>query len=188
MKKLSTDLIKYVNGRKFQSVFSYNLKKGTETIIERDLRELQIPNQLVSNSLILLKNRIPDEKQLTIPGLSKLGSNKKAIYVEENNLNIVQENQTRAINPLGKGVYVWESISNDGKMILFTFGNRGSFICDEVGNIIDNIKNAHYPKFSPNGKYVSYMVDKDNGTDYISSDIFVYSLEYEKVFCNYKNG
>ncbi|MCW8849951.1 MAG: hypothetical protein OQJ81_08240, partial [Melioribacteraceae bacterium] len=60
--------------------------------------------------------------------------------------------------------------------------NRGSFICDEEGNIIDNIENAHYPKFSPDGKYISYMVDKDNGTDYISSDIFVYSLEQKKSF------
>lgn len=173
---------KIVHGRKYQSILSHDLKYGTENILEKDIRELQLPNQEVSSNPVVLKNRSPEEMKLKYPGLSKLGGNKKAIYAEDNDLKLVQENQVRTINPLGKGVYVWESFSLDGKMILFTYGNRGSFICDIDGNILDNITEAHFPRFSPNGKFVSYMVDKDNGTDYISSDIFVYSLEMKKSF------
>ena len=173
---------KIVNGRKYQSVFSHDLKNATETVLQKDIRELQIPNQMVSNSLVLLKNKRPEKVEFESMNLSKLGNLKKSIYVEDNNLNLIEENQTKTINPLGKGVYVWESISRDGEMILFTFGNQGAFICDLEGNILDSIKEAHYPKFSPNGKYISYMVDKDNGTDYISSDIFVYSIEQKKSY------
>lgn len=173
---------KIVNGRKYQSVVSHDLKNATETVLQKDIRELQIPNQMVSNSLVLLKNKRPEKVEFESMNLSKLGNLKKSIYVEDNNLNLIEENQTKTINPLGKGVYVWESISRDGEMILFTFGNQGAFICDLEGNILDSIEEAHYPKFSPNGKFISYMIDKDNGTDYISSDIFVYSIDQKKSY------
>lgn len=171
-----------MEGRKYQSVTAHELPTGQKSIFEKDKRKLKLPYQMQSSSLLIINDNQLDKKQIPNSKLSKSNSTTNAVYVENNNLNYVTGNETKQLNPLGKGVYVWESISNDGTMILFTFGNRGAFICDLEGNIIDNIQDAHFPRFSPDDKYISYMIDKDDGNNYISSDIYVYSLESKKSF------
>jgi hypothetical protein len=104
----------------------------------------------------------------------------KALYVENNNLILIENNKSRILNPLGKGVYVWESLSKNENKILFTFGNQGTFICDLEGNILNHIDAAHFPRFSPNGKFVSYMIDKDNGHSYVESDLYIYSISEDR--------
>jgi len=156
--------IKIINGKKYRSVKSFGLESGIKEILEADKRILKLPSQLPGN-LSLLKT-----------------SSTKAVYVEDNSLFLINGDETKELNPLGKGVYVWESFSNDGSRLLFSFGNRGAFICDLDGKIIANIEDAHYPKFSPDGKYVSFMKDKDDGYQYTSSDIYVYSIELVKSF------
>ncbi len=114
------------------------------------------------------------------------GSNEPNIFfisgkVNEN-LFIIQNDEIKNISPMGKGVYVWESFSSDGEKVLFTFGNQGSFVCDLDGNILLNINDAHYPKFSPDDKFILYMKDKDDGEKYISSDLFIYSIKEKKEY------
>lgn len=171
-----------IDGRKYQSITAHELSSGKTSIFEKDKRKLKLPYQMQSSTLLIIEDSKLDKIQMPNSVLSKSNAVTNAVYVEDNNLNYVAGNETKQLNPLGKGVYVWESISNDGTMILFTFGNKGSFICDLEGNIIDNIKDAHFPRFSPDDKYISYMVDKDDGHNYISSDIYVYSLESKESF------
>ena len=173
---------KIIEGKKYQSVYSHELLTGKNSSLEKDERNLKLPYQMQSSNLLLIKENKIEKKQILNSKLAKTNTSTNALYVEDNNLNYVKGNETIQLNPLGKGVYVWESISNDGSMILFSYGNKGAFICDLDGNIIDNIKDAHFPKFSPDDKYVSYMIDIDDGYNYLSSDIYVYSLEMKKSF------
>ena len=48
---------------------------------------------------------------------------------------------------------------------------------DLNGNIIANLGYANAPQWSPNGKYVVYMNDKDDGHKLLSSDIYVISVD-----------
>lgn len=171
-----------IEGRKYQSVTAHEMQTGRKSTLEKDQRKLKLPYQMQSSSLLMINDNQLDKKQMPNSKLSKSNNTTNAVYVEDNNLIYVTGNETKQLNPLGKGVYVWESISNNGTMILFTFGNKGAFICDLEGNIIDNIKEAHFPKFSPDDKYISYMIDKDDGYNYTSSDIYVYSLESKNSF------
>jgi Tol biopolymer transport system component len=170
------------NGKKYHSVKSFGLKSGTTEIIEADKRSLKLPNQLPANEIVLVENSQQRKKEIGTSTLSKSTAIAKAIYVENNNLYLVEGEETIILNPLGEGIYIWESISNNGNRILFSFGNRGAFICDLDGNIIENIEDAHYPKFSPDGKFISYMLDEDDGYNYTSSDIYIYSVELHRSF------
>ncbi len=170
------------SGKKYHSVSLYDLKTGIENTIQKDKRLLKLPKQNINSELFLVENSVVKRENIGKQLLSKTSQPSIAIYVEDNNLISVDDNKSKVLNPLGEGVYVWESFSNDGKKILFSYGNQGTFVCDLEGNIILNIKDARYPKFSPDGKYISYMNDKDNGYNYISSDIFVYSIESNKTF------
>lgn len=170
------------SGKKYHSLNSYDFKTGIISTVQKDKRMLKLPKQINNNELYYVENSIVQKENIDKQSLLKNSESSKAIYVEENNLILVDDNQSKLLNPLGDGVYVWESFSNDGNKILFSFGNQGTYVCDLEGNIILNIKDARYPKFSPDGKYISYMNDKDNGYNYISSDIFVYSIDLNQSF------
>lgn len=171
-----------VEGKKYHSLRLYDLKTGIENTIQKDKRLLKLPKQNINNELLIVENSVVKKENISEQLLLKNSEPNRAIYVEDNNLILVYGNETKILNPLGEGVYVWESFSSDGKKILFSFGNQGTFVCDLEGNILLNIKDARYPKFSPNGKYISYMNDKDNGYNYISSDILVYSIDLNESF------
>ncbi len=171
-----------VDGKKYHSLHLYDLKTGIENTIQKDKRLLKLPKQMVNKELLFLENSVLKKENIGEKLLLKNSQPSRSIYVEYNNLILVDGNETKILNPLGEGVYVWESFSNDGNKILFSFENRGTFVCDLDGNILLNIEDARYPKFSPNDKFISYMNDKDNGYNYISSDILVYSIESNESF------
>jgi hypothetical protein len=169
------------NGRKYYSVEEFNLNSGKTELIESDIRLAKIPFQLSSAQMIYLNNSNVKKKAITGP-LSKSSDLDIAVYSENNDLVVVKNNERVILNPLGKGVYVWETISPDGKFILFSFGNQGTFLADLNGNIILNIEGAHFPRFSPDGNYISFMKDEDDGHTYTESDLYVYSLEEDESY------
>ncbi len=173
---------KFIEGRKFHSVFSADINSNQIQTIESDKRRIAIPNQIIGNALKLIEDSSVNEKNIFVNQLSKANQSSQAIYSENNHLYLSQNKNVIDISPLGKGVYVWESFSHDGKKIIFSYGNKGTFICDLNGNILQNIKDARYAKFSPDDKYVLFMRDRDDGYKYISSDLFVYSLAEQKEF------
>lgn len=87
--------------------------------------------------------------------------------------------QTKKLAPLGAGSYIWTSVSPDGTRLLFTVAGKGTYISDLQGKILTELGYANAPVWSPDGKYIAYMVDKDNGTNYTSSDIYVVSSSGE---------
>ncbi|MBK8947020.1 MAG: PD40 domain-containing protein [Ignavibacteriae bacterium] len=173
---------KIENGKKIYSITSKNIKTNIEKILENDKRQISIPNQIVNSNIYFIENSSINIKPLSYNNFRKNNQNSKVIYSQNNNLFITENDNIINVSPMGKGVYVWESFSNDGEKILFTFGNQGSFLCDNNGNILLNIKDGHYPKFSPDGKYILYMKDKDDGEKYISSDLFVFSIDENKEY------
>ncbi len=167
----------FVDGKKMHSVLISEINSGEIETLELSKRNVSIPQQIVGSEIVLVENFGISLKQISEKTLLKSAQNTTAVYSENNSLFLVKDKQVVEISPLGKGVYVWESFSNDGNKIIFTFGNKGAFICDLEGNILSNIKDAHYAKFSPDGKYILYMKDEDDGYKYIASELFVYSLE-----------
>ena len=169
------------SGKKYYSIMSYNLNSGEYKVIEKERRSIKLPSQTSEGSLILVSDSRLLTRNIENVG-SQSASSSLSVYAENNNLILFENGRTVTLNPLGKGVYVWESLSPDGMHILFTFSNRGTFICDLQGKIIRNIPDAHYPKYSPDGKFISFMIDRDNGETYTASDIYIYSIETEKTF------
>lgn len=171
-----------VDGRKNFTVYFKDFNSNKIEVIQKDKRDLFIPSQFVNTNLIYLDESRIQIKELPIKNLSKSNTISRAVYSKNDNLFLIEKDQNINISPLGKGVYVWESISKDGERILFSFGNKGTFITDKEGQILLNIPEAHYPKFSPDEQFILYMKDKDDGYKYISSDLFIYSLKENKEY------
>lgn len=85
------------------------------------------------------------------------------------------------IEPLGKGNYIWMSLSPAGNELLFTYPGKGTFVSDLEGGILMELGKANAPKWSPNGEWIIYMVDEDDGYEITASDIYAVNRNGEVV-------
>ena len=84
--------------------------------------------------------------------------------------------------------YLWASLSPDQSKILFTKAGEGTYTSDLQGNILVEFGNANAPRWSPDGNWIVYMNDKDNGYYYTASEIFVVSADGSKKYQILESG
>ncbi len=159
------------NGRKYFSLKKYNLFSQKTEVIEGKSRKLLPPIKVDDEIIYALENRV-----------YSLNKKLPSLFVTNENSEIVlhQNGSTKILKPFGEGIYVWVELSPDKKYIVFTYGTEGSFIIDLNGNIIHSIgKDAHFAHWSPDGRYLIFMSDVDDGYKYIDSDIWIFDTVSE---------
>ncbi|HEX2982045.1 MAG TPA: hypothetical protein VHO28_00735 [Ignavibacteriales bacterium] len=100
-----------------------------------------------------------------------------ALLNESGAMVLVRNGYKKTIEPFGKNIYIWPSLSPDGTKILFTLASKGTFISDLEGNILVSLGKANAPQWSPDGKWIVYMDDYDNGSSFTRSDLFAVSAD-----------
>lgn len=170
---------KYLNGRKYSSIKACDLQTLNVKTIESDKRDVSTPKLLdkgnvfytVQNNLRSFNNKTLKHKTVSLLGV------KAFVQIENTKIVLYSGGKKKILAPLGNGNYIWPSLSPDNTKILFTFAGKGTFITDLNGKIIVKLGYANYPRWSPDGKWIAYMVDKDDGMNVIYSDIFVSSAD-----------
>lgn len=80
------------------------------------------------------------------------------------------DGSNRTLAPAGDRLYIWASVSPDGKAILFRAVARGTYICDLEGKILQELGQLNAPVWA--GKdWVIGMEDQDDGHRYTASEI-----------------
>jgi len=168
----------YMNGRKYTSLKSIDLGSGhVSTMIDRK-RHL--------NGITILKDGtiryMVEGKISTIQveeGIAKtgIGSDERYLMNDDARLVIVENGRFKNLMPLGRGSYIWCSLSPDQSKILFTVAGRGTYLSDPGGNIIYDLGYANAPQWSPDGAWIAYMDDKDDGHRFLASDIYACSTD-----------
>jgi Tol biopolymer transport system component len=165
----------YKRYRKYSSLIKLDLESNEKTVLVSEKRNLSTP--VVSpqgNLLYTLKNK------LNMTGV--LGNTVESnaveisfpvVFIEKRKIAIYRNGQKELLEPLGPGIYVWPSISPDGTKLLFTKAGEGSFISDFDGNILVELGYANAPQWSPDGEWIVFMVDQDDGYVYTASEIYM---------------
>ncbi len=170
---------KLIEGRKFSSQKIFDLLENKEVTVLSNKRDLTPPIKTYDGEIFCF---LKGEKQVLAKSLMKTSDNERSVFIR-NSLIVFREGEDeKVLMPFGKGIYVWPSLSPDGNSILFTFGSKGSFIMDTNGNVISELGEIHYPRFSPDGKWVVGMNDKDDGYKFTSSDIVLINLKTLRKF------
>ena len=74
-------------------------------------------------------------------------------------------------------LYIWVGLSPNGKMILFTTSDQGTFICNLKGQILYRLgKGVNATNWWTN-RYLVGMVDQDNGLDFTYSDLVLVDIK-----------
>ncbi|MCU7497346.1 MAG: hypothetical protein HF314_14010 [Ignavibacteria bacterium] len=166
--------------RRNQSLIKRNLQDLQSEVIVT-AKELSTPKVLASNNIAYM-----EEGNVILeaggPHLNKTGANDMALYSVDGKILFYMNGTKKVFSPLGEGEYIWPSLSPDGTKILFTEVHRGAFISDLQGRILASLGKISAPNWSPDGKWITYMVEKDDGEFVTGSEIFACSSDGLHVF------
>jgi Tol biopolymer transport system component len=167
---------KFINGKRYSSLFVQNIESKQIKNLEKDVRNLYPPKSVKTNSNVYLKNS--ELKSYSPSGkLAKSAVESPVAYIENSNIVLHIDGEKRILAPLGKGNYIWPSVSPDGQKLLFNLAGKGTFVSDLDGNILADLGYANYPSWSRNGKWIVFMEDYDDGYVITSSEIGVVSAD-----------
>ncbi len=177
----------FVNGRRFSTLISQNVEKKSEQIILKDQRNLLPPKLSNSGNIsFILNNKANVIQQNSLKKSSNPiianTSNEPIVFIDNTKISLIQNGTTKILDPIGNGNYIWLSISPDGKKLLFTDVRSGTYISNLKGDILVKLGKANSPKWSPNGNWISYMIDKDDGHRTTDSEIFIVSSDGQNKF------
>ena len=130
---------KFIKGKKFHDLNSFDIISNTVEQIESNKRSLKLPSQKFTDDIILINENEIETKKLSENRAAKSSNLKKAVFINNGKIILVDNEVKKELQPVGDGIYVWASLSNDQTMITFSFGNRGSFISDLNGKILQNV-------------------------------------------------
>ncbi len=174
----------FVGGRRFSTLISQNIEKKSEQIILKNQRNL-LPPKLSQNEKInfMLNDDLKSVQQNSLKkGLAISNSNDIFVHIYNTKISLTQNGKTQILDPIGNGNYIWPQLSPDGKKILFTDVNSGTYISNLNGDILVKLGKANSPKWSPDGNWISYMIDKDDGHRITDSEIFIVSSDGKNKF------
>lgn len=179
----------YPNRKKQSSLIELDLKTKEEVILRTGQDKISQLN-LFDDHVLVYKSQIGLKRiELnTEIAKSSVRAQQPVLYTEDRSMILDQNGTKKVLTPLGEGYYIWASVSADQQMILFTLAGRGSYISDFEGKILYELGNAHAPQWSPDGQWIVYMDDRDDGHAYTGSEIFITSLNGKKRFQVTENG
>lgn len=166
---------------KFYSIIQQNIASGSTKTVELEKRGIY-PPQVVNQDKIsyAVNNQVNSLELSSDAGSLKRTADKPVVIIDNSKIVLFNDGQNKVLAPLGEGNYIWPSVSPDGTKLLFTFTGHGTYTSDLDGNIISELGYANAPQWSPDGKWVIYMVDKDDRTKVTGSDVFISSADGTK--------
>ncbi len=163
----------YVGIKKYSTIFGYNLKNDTKSVIGKRSRDM-LPPKVINNILVYEEGGNIKTKQI-----SKMERNSPEpliyTYIENQKIVVFKNGVKTILTPKGAGNYIWPELSPDKTKLLFTFAGHGTFICDLKGNILADIGYLNASKWL-NNNWVIGMKDHDNGDVFTESDIYAVGI------------
>lgn len=163
----------YIKFKRYSSLVAQSVIDKKIHYIVKDERHL-FPVSILNDETIIYRQ---NKELKTIDLVSKANVSAKTVketvgYIEDQKIVIISAGNRKELKPFGTQNYIWFSLSPDKTKMLFTIAGGSTYICDLDGNVFVELRKAHAPKWSPDGNWIVYMDDKDDGHTFTSSDIW----------------
>ncbi|NJD21485.1 MAG: hypothetical protein FIA82_02270 [Melioribacter sp.] len=172
---------KFIKGKRFTSLLSYDIAAKKSIVVEEGVRDLKICRDN-SNAF---KNYVKGtEVRTTLKQrmMQKTSAPDRVVFIQDSKIALSENSVTKVVKPFGEGNYIWPSLSPDKTKLLFTLAGRGTYVSKLDGTILNTVGYANYPSWSPDGNWILFMKDIDNGEIIISSDIYIANIKTGKYF------
>jgi Tol biopolymer transport system component len=158
------------NGVRLQEIVEKDISGNSTAILEKG-EDISTP--LYSNGKVVYsKNRAVLNLSASVQN-----SGSKILGIENTKIAVLKNGKKELLDPIPGGSYIWPSLSPDGKMILAHEMSKGTFTYNIESEVINLLGKRNSPSFTNDGKWIIYMKDKDDGYQYISSDIYCVSVD-----------
>lgn len=177
-KKVVFRVDEYRDNRKYSSLAIQAIGEKKADLLIRNVRRLSPPVLLKNRSLVYRKDR--DVRVYNFE--SKMETQSATVqgiygYVENQKIILIQDGTRRELAPLPSRDYIWFSLSPDNTKMVFTIVGGDTYVTDAGGNILKVIEKANAPQWSPDGRWILFMMDEDDGHVITASEIWAYHLE-----------
>ncbi len=172
---------KFIKGKRFTSLLSYDITSKKSVVVEEGVRDLKICRDN-SNAFKNYVRGTEVRTTLRQGMMQKTSAPERVVFIQDSKIALSENNVTKLIQPLGEGNYIWPSLSPDKTKLLFTLAGRGTYVSNLDGTILNKVGYANYPSWSPDGNWILFMKDIDNGEIIISSDIYIANIKTGKYF------
>ena len=170
----------FSKGKRISSLVSYNPLTQKSTVLDEDIRDLKV---LRNGSSLSYYTKESEPRPVSIKNaLQKVSSSGIAVTIENTKIIVYEDNVKRVLDPLENGNYIWPSLSPDKTKLVFTCIGRGTYISSLDGKVLTKLGYANYPTWSPDGNWILFMKDIDDGHKVISSDIYITDLNGGRYF------
>ena len=166
----------YVNRLKYTSYIRMNPQANTESRITEPGRFVSTP-VLTASHLHYIQNKDPRAIALANIQTRSTNASETVLLNDDLKLKLIRNGAVTILSPRGEGHYVWAELSPQRDRILFRKTGDGTYICDLDGKIVAELGHASAPKWSPDGRFVVYMKDFDDGVQYTASEIWISSAD-----------
>ncbi|MFH2048203.1 MAG: hypothetical protein ABIJ12_02065 [bacterium] len=172
-KQLVFRIDEYVKMRKYSTLAIQTIGDKKIEYLTEKMRYLS-PATLVNNIMLVFR----ENKAVKVINASNNEKIQSSVihetygYIEKQNIVLLINGERKELRPIDNGDYIWFSLSPDKTKMVFTVVGGSTYIADTEGNILTMLGRANAPKWSPDGKWILYMIDEDDGHVVISSDIW----------------
>lgn len=150
--------------RVYREVKNFNLEARTSATVTEKARGMQAPVAVDGGFAAISDNG------------RKLKADRKGgtyVYARGAELIVVRNGAERKLQPVATDhTYMWESLSPDGKKILFYAGGKGAYVCDLDGNVLASLGRYTAPRWAGNDYVVAENATSD-GHQYESCQVML---------------
>ncbi len=160
----------YNKGYRLTSFLVYDSKTKKTEFVLNNLR-LESSPKITNHGVFYI------EKDAIKNNFAKATQTSKPVAFTLNNKVVLYSYGTsKILTPAGDHPHLWPSVSPSQDKLCVVGGND-LYICDLNGNILSEIKNARAPQWSPDGKWIAFMRDEDDGNTFTASDIYLVNAD-----------
>lgn len=100
------------------------------------------------------------------------------VFVKDGNIAVYKPGSDQIIlqDPLKRDGYLNVVLSPDQKKIAFEIMGGNMYVMDITGTNIIDLGRGYRPQWSPDSRFILYMLTEDNGHNYTASDIYVIDI------------
>ena len=174
-REILSRVYKYEGAVRLNAIKSFSIENENETNISGYIREkLGLPRWTADNSQIYY---LKDKKLETIETGRTVKSAGQTPLVYQNNSKIYSGLHTSVMRPLSIGnkneIYLNVRVSPDGQKVAYEVmgGNLFTMNVDDTG--VTDLGVGFNARWSPDGQYLVYMINTDDGHEFLSSDLYI---------------
>jgi Tol biopolymer transport system component len=155
---------------RLQEIIVKDMTAGTATLLASG-RELSLPAFASSAVLYATPKRIAGTPRTSVAGSVTL------IGIDNGTVVLEREGRRVTLDPLHTGRLLWPALSPDRTELVAYDMEQGAFVCTVDGTLLARLGKRDAPCWTRDGRWIVYMMDKDDGHRIQSSDLYAVSSD-----------